>query len=323
MLYPLKKILLLQEFNDVTHQQLFQHVLEKECLQCGVQGCIAPKKNLWSKGKYVIRTLWQLRKADYVLCQYPTYTLLHNILLQIAGIFYPKKLAVIIDDIDSIRDAGLIETDMNRLKKFKTIIVQNEAMKMLFQPYMSDAIYIILPLFNIAYEPPLTQRYHSYDIVFAGNLQKASFVNQLHQLDSVDWRIYAATTMQTNHTHVQFFEQPEGANTSMQGSWGLVWDGDSISDLTGPYGKYVTYITPLKLCKYIKSHLPVIVPQQSAIATWVMEQGIGVCVPSLSDIPKAIEQISNEQYRQMVIRCQQIHNQLQQQFFLRHVLVQL
>ena len=85
----------------------------------------------------------------------------------------------------------------------------------------------------------------------------------------------------------------------IDGSWGLVWDGDSIDTCSGLLGKYLRYNAPHKCSLYIAAHLPLIVWEESAMAPFVRENGIGICVKSIGEIKDRISKISDDEYTEM------------------------
>ena len=77
---------------------------------------------------------------------------------------------------------------------------------------------------------------------------------------------------------------PNEIPSKLEGSFGLVWDGDSTDGCNGASGDYIRYNNPHKLSLYISSCLPVIVWSQAAIADFVRQHNIGFCVDKLIDI---------------------------------------
>ena len=88
--------------------------------------------------------------------------------------------------------------------------------------------------------------------------------------------------------------------SSLEGSWGLVWDGPSIKELTGEAGLYQRVNSPHKASLYLVAGLPLIVSTQAAIAKIVVEEKLGIAVDSLSDIEKRISSLSEEDYAELL-----------------------
>lgn len=84
---------------------------------------------------------------------------------------------------------------------------------------------------------------------------------------------------------------------NLEGSWGLVWDGDSTKTCNGNWGTYLKIIAPHKFSLYILAGLPLIVWKDSAMAIFVKEKQIGITINSLSEIADIINQTTSEQYQ--------------------------
>lgn len=79
----------------------------------------------------------------------------------------------------------------------------------------------------------------------------------------------------------------------------MVWDGTSVSTCTGDFGEYLQYNNPHKTSLYIRCQLPVIIWKQAALADFVRENGIGICVDSLEELEKILNTLSEEEYAEM------------------------
>ena len=106
----------------------------------------------------------------------------------------------------------------------------------------------------------------------------------------------------------------------LEGSWGLVWDGDSVDGCTGAMGEYLRYNASHKLSLYIVAELPVIVWKESAVAKYVEERGIGICVGSLREIRGRIDGMSDEEYGQMIVNIRKEAAELKRGAHLRAAL---
>lgn len=73
---------------------------------------------------------------------------------------------------------------------------------------------------------------------------------------------------------------------------GLVWDGESVDSCTGQYGEYLKINSPFKFSLYLAANRPVVVWSKSALASYVKEYKLGICVDSLKDIEKTIKSLT-------------------------------
>ena len=76
----------------------------------------------------------------------------------------------------------------------------------------------------------------------------------------------------------------------------MILDGDTIETCSGNYGEYLKYNNPHKTSLYIASGLPIIIWKEAALAKYVKENNLGICVENLNDINKILEKLTNEDY---------------------------
>jgi hypothetical protein len=117
--------------------------------------------------------------------------------------------------------------------------------------------------------------------------------------------------------------KPEELPLIIEGSFGMVWDGDSILSCSGPMGEYLKYNTPHKLSLYLAAGLPVLVWDKSAMAKWVSDQGVGILVSSWQDAIDKIKQIDEAQYAEFCRQAQKIGTRLRMGDFLKRVLKEI
>jgi len=224
-----------------------------------------------------------------------------------------RKIICIVTDIDGIKDSDekKLKQDLKRLKKFRYFIVHNPFMQQWLQQYGVEGTFSRLILFDyLTTEEPVV-RERSFDVIYAGNVAYRPFVNQLHTL--------AANSPQMRfHIHgpVGDLDVKQGTNLSyhgvsdahslpsrLEGSYGLIWEGDSISSLQGGFAEYLKYISPHKLSMYIAAGIPVICHPKMAIAGFVTGEGIGFTVTDLAYLEYLLAGISAEQYEMMRKNC--------------------
>ena len=84
----------------------------------------------------------------------------------------------------------------------------------------------------------------------------------------------------------------------MEGSFGLIWDGDSLETCSGDYGKYLEYNNPHKLSLYIAAGIPVITWKGAAIADFIKKYNIGFTVNSIYEISEIIGKMTLSEYEE-------------------------
>ncbi len=132
-------------------------------------------------------------------------------------------------------------------------------------------------------------------VVFAGNLSKAGFVKELVNLP-VNFSLYGLPKLDSNSYKGVFDgNRPEG----LCGDFGLVWDGDSLDTCSGMLGEYLRFNAPFKFSLYLSIGLPVIVWQESAMATYVEKYHLGFCVNSLHEVASKLSALTEEEIAEM------------------------
>ena len=90
-----------------------------------------------------------------------------------------------------------------------------------------------------------------------------------------------------------------GKTTQLEGSFGLIWEGQSARVCTGAQGAYMMLSTPRKMSLYLTQGMPVIVWKWSAMAEFVRENGLGLVIDQIADIHGAISALTAEEYAEM------------------------
>lgn len=103
---------------------------------------------------------------------------------------------------------------------------------------------------------------------------------------------------------------------SVKGDFGLVWDGDSLDTCSGDFGSYLAYNSPHKLALYMRCHLPVIIWEGAAMASFVKKEKIGLTVSSLKELDGLLPRVTLEEYGQMKKNAVGISRRLQEGYYL-------
>lgn len=286
----------------------------------------------WQRCLYLIKMLFTVAAGDLVIFQFPLYAKIHILLLQLLRLKGAKIICFILD-IEGLREgsASILEKEKKALRRFSTFIVHNERMLHWIQSLVPKAIIAQLQFFDYLTIPVRPSQRKNTHIVFAGNLQKSRFIQDLEKLSGpcpeLTFSIYgpgypAQSTFPKNVNYKGVFAPYEVVN-HLQGSFGLVWDGTSIESCTGNYGDYLAYNSPHKLSLYIMAGIPLIVPKMSASAQLIEQYGIGCTIGQLSDIGEVIRNISDSAYQKMVDNTRPLAVQLSHGHFLKRALIEL
>ncbi len=271
-------------------------------------GWYSKLKRVW----FMQKTYRQLHPGDVVLLIYPVYAQLVKTLVRL---LVKKKVTVIclIGDIDGIKDGDTaqLQQDVSFLQRLNYFIAHNNNMKSWAETCLNAAAeniaaidffdFLIPELPEISYEEPGT------NIVFAGNLAKSGFLNHWDKVQEnnaeLNLVLYGAGAnarlLQQPCVIWQGVFEPREMPFTIQGHFGLLWDGDGIDTPSGSLGYYMQYISHHKLSLYILARLPVIVPVNTAAQAIVEKYGIGLAVESLQELQQAITKIDAQAYRQM------------------------
>lgn len=244
--------------------------------------------------------------ADDLLLQYPI--LFFQNLSPITKFFMRfAHVTYWVVDINSIRfPEGNLNYDLDWIKRAKRLILPSYQMwDFLKEHGLSDNKYdIIIHNLQDYLTNSVNTNIHEKNgpICFAGNLEKSQFLHQPIMADiPLSFFLYGAPVKLPSH-HNYFYKGkflPEDIS-SIEGGWGLIWDGDSCETCSGYLGQYLKYNASHKISLYIVSSIPVIIWSQSSVSHYILSHNLGIAVDSLLDIPKCIAEISEEEYACMV-----------------------
>lgn len=276
-------------------------------LRWWIPGCPRTlKQKIWRK-LHLAQMGWNYRQlkhkltpSDEVLMQYPFFVPEAKALMM-AVKESGAKLTVLVHDCYLIRERRPQDVMEQWILKFADkVIVHSEPMKTFceeisrqMEPNDKVPTYEVLEMFDyrLSDKPEVKATESAKTVIFAGNLSKAGFVKELSKLP-VEFSLYGLPKLDSKSYQGAFDgNNPEG----LVGDFGLVWDGDSLDTCKGLMGDYLRYNAPFKFSLYLALGLPVIVWSQSAMATYVEQYHLGICVDSLHEIAPKLEALSAEE----------------------------
>ena len=266
-------------------------------------------------------SFFKIRKNSFLLVQYP---LEHNspdifyLLLPIFKKLNKLKCYALIHDLNSIRFKNNIycEIEKKRLAVFDNIISHNKVMTdfLTYELKLNKNIKELVLFDYLSNYTVETVNYPINEVVFAGNLTKSTFCKELKNVNNINFILYGIMEDKEKiihkNVHYKGSFSPEEIVTKLEGSWGLVWDGDSIETCGGKYGEYLKFNASHKNSLYIVAGLPLIVWKDAAIANYVLEKNIGITVSSLYEIHDIITNMSYDDYQIMKANVQKIASKL-------------
>lgn len=278
-----------------------------------------------------------LKKNDIVFIQFP---------LKTYSVFFPhmiKKLRLmgvhivfLVHDLDKLRFIN--SPHLSKKKKFRMyledtlalrqasyIISHNEIMSSyLLQEGVSEEQIVNLQLFDYLLPESFTvsDKTKSNRVIIAGNLskKKTGYLYQLQDVTKCNFDLYGVgyepgDADRNISYHGSFL--PDELPYYLEGSFGLVWDGASIETCSGIHGEYTRYNNPHKTSLYLACGFPVIVWEEAAIARFIIENGIGIAVRSLKELPDRLSTVSEDEYINMCRETHAISDKLRSGWFLR------
>lgn len=301
-------------------QQEYQHGgigyvdAEKILLDMGYQPILFPYQTGFSliakisRFLFLLKTLIRIKKGSVVVFLFPVYAKMNRLLLRRLS---KKDIRIVcfVTDINGLKDGSydLLKKEIEFFRRFNYFIVHNDKMLAWLKKQVPGAVAFPIEFFDFLTLPATRVNSFSYDIVFAGNLEKSRFLEKLHLLEAssplLKFLLYGpgSTPAMIGQGNVKWLgvEDPHSLPVKLKGAFGLVWDGDSIDKPGGSLGDYMQYISHHKLSLYITSGLPIIVPASAASAPLVEKHRIGFAVNSLYEIEDKIRSISQQDYLQM------------------------
>ena len=274
----------------------------------------------------MIKVCFKLRSGDILIIQYPLkkyYTLLCNIVH-----YRGAKVITLIHDLGSFRRKRLtVLQEIDRLQNSDYLITLNDSMSAWLQtkgcevPKGELKIWDYLsPAIVLNKIEPATD----YTVVYAGALgyNKNRFLYELDRLPR-QWHLSvygkgleADKILNKEYFSYNGFLPADQLISSVQGDFGLVWDGDSYEACTGNYGEYLRYNNPHKVSLYVRCHLPLIIWEKAALAPFIKEKEIGICINSLEELDGKLEKLTVDDYFKMKSRVIEISNLLSVGYFL-------
>lgn len=258
---------------------------------------------------FLFKTLQGIKEGDVIIFLFPVYALVNRLLLNRLARRKDIKIICFIADINGLKDGypAILREEIRFFRQFGHFIVHNDNMKEWVLKSVAPRVRIsTIEFFDFLVKPTERIPEPSFEIVFAGNLQKSPFIDQLHLLQktnpSLKFLLYGhreAEYLNQENASWLGVEKPYELPAKLRGSFGLLWDGDSIDKPAGSLGDYMQYISHHKLSLYIISKLPVIVPESGAAAALVKKYNIGFTINSLYDIEEKVKALSPDEYRQM------------------------
>ena len=290
------------------------------------------------KSKAFGQALDQLQQGDELLIQFP---MLHHSFFTTHHVKKAQKKGVkvhfIIHDLEALRYVNVENFPLKHKIRIQIqesgllgaadgIIAHNPIMKsVLVDKGIAVDKIVSLGIFdylipNFQEKTGLTK---NQPIIVAGNLaqEKAGYLYTLPK--APDYNLYGVGFDESraleNETYFGSF-LPDELPAALEGGFGLVWDGDSAETCSGVFGEYLRYNNSHKASLYLASGFPLVVWEESALSTFVLDNHCGIAVGSLSELAEKIKSLSDEEYQQLVSCSQKIGKNIRAGYYLKTAL---
>ena len=283
----------------------------------------------------------QLGAGDELVIQFP---IIHHTFFILRLIKQAQKRGakfyLLIHDVETLRHAAGSEVkfrhkvrnyfqEKKALMSVDGIIVHNDIMKkvLVSQGVPADKM-VSLEIFDylIPNFEEKTAPQKDQPIIVAGNLNptKSGYLYNLPEQPA--YNLYGVGYDESralkNTSYFGSF-MPDNLPTALEGSFGLVWDGDSSETCQGSYGNYLRFNNSHKASLYLASGFPVVVWKESALAHFILEKSCGIAVASLHDLEAALENLTEKEYADLSENARRIGKDLREGYYLRSALKKL
>ena len=232
-------------------------------------------------------------------------------------------------DSKSIKQKEIASEELTLLKGCNKIILHNS--------FMVDAVCEIvgeelrrkaltLDIFDYLVDNTIpskkSQKSITKQIVIAGNLikKKAGYAYALPS--GLCFNLYGPgfEGVSSQGVHYKGSYPADELPSVLEGDFGLIWDGPDTCSCTGVYGEYLRVNNPHKASLYLACGLPIIVWNGAAISKYVVDNGVGIAVPSLDSLPRFLEKISDTEYSNMHSAAVSAGDKVKRGYYFRRVL---
>ncbi|WP_348722443.1 galactofuranosyltransferase [Parabacteroides goldsteinii] len=282
----------------------------------------------------VLKVFFTISKNDCIVLQYPFkkyYTFICHITHAKGG-----KVITIIHDLGTFRRKKLsAKKEIKRLNNSDYLVAHNCNMKNWLQTKKLKKPIMELEIFDYLSSSKNNKnikiKTSPIRVIYAGSLgcKKNKFLYKMdHIISEWQFELYGNgfdNNKITNKEHFNYngFVPSEQLIEDVCAHFGLIWDGDSISICSGNYGEYLKINNPHKVSLYIKCNLPLIIWKEAALASFVTNNQIGICINSLDELDSILPSISAETYDQMRENIKNINKKISSGYYLTKALTEI
>jgi len=271
------------------------------------------KKNKVAKAMKVIRAVWQTKKTDILIVQYPL-PMGYNWMVKLLCAM--RRCVLIIHDLYKLRMGSEFEKETGAISGAYRIVSHNEKMSAYLVSHGVDPNKIVdLGVFDyLTRTEKIVSHYQDEAFVcFAGNLKKSEFIYHISdQVASLGFNVFGINYDEKRTTNLDYFGSfdSEEIHRHIVGKFGLIWDGDSPDTCNGMFGEYMKYNDPHKVSMCIAANMPIIIWSQAALADFVVKNHIGYAIDRIDDIYKLHQELTEDEYNRMTENISKIRERV-------------
>lgn len=277
----------------------------------------------------IVKACFSLGKGDVLVLQYPVKKYF-SVLCQVAH-FKGAKVVALIHDLGSMRRHKLtVKQEVKRLSAADFIIALNPSMQEWLKNNGVEVESVSLGIWDYLTEVRSTPRSWepSLRIMYAGGLarRKSSFIycwgnlSGSYMIDLYGKGYAPDDSEKSDRIAYHGFKSFGQLISENKSHFGLVWDGDSIDSCSGNFGEYLKFNNPHKASLYLRCGLPLIVWSESALAPFVVSNGIGIAVDSLSCLDEQLGSMSRKKYDSLVSNVVRISEKIADGYYFKTAL---
>lgn len=268
--------------------------------------------------------LEELRSGDTIVIQYPMYSRFAlKIILKECKKRNIKTIGVL-HDVESLRWSDAKEKiknqEINLFKGFDCLVVHNSIMHDWLSQKLGNIPMVDLDIFDYINDKEYPEVDMHRNLVFAGNLEKSSFLEKWNIKKNVTVYGINPSSKYPDNIVYKGVKTPDELPEYLSGSFGLVWDGDSLDTNSGIFGEYTKYNNPHKVSLYLSCGLPVIVWKEAAIANFILENNLGIAISNINEIENVLTEMNDQYYVDMVRNVKDISLKIRDGFFIKNAI---
>ena len=254
-------------------------------------------------------------KGGIVFIQYPMVNIIAFV--KVLRLLKRYRTIAIIHDLQSYRYENQHhkrEQELKIINTFDFVIVHSDKMKSILQNDGIVTQMIVLQAFDYILPQDMSIQRKTDTVVFAGVLHKSVFLQKMNKIteNTLSYNLYGILHDEIKLASFMNYKGlfPPNNVSIIEGEGGLLWDGDSIEDCEGQFGRYLEMIAPHKFSLYLASGLKVIVWEKSAMSPIVKNRNLGIIVKNLYEVSQKISALSEKEKNDMDNNVQIIKNEI-------------